>query len=530
MFYKCLSRMLCFIVLFRLCLCGVSAQEGFSDVSPGSWYYDAVTQMSADGVLTGYSDNTFRPSQTVTGAEFVAIVTRRAGLTPFGGDGNHWASGYLSAALEKGWYDWDELPPAGEKQDQPIPRQLAVKILMKALLPDAHGDYGTEAPKIHDLPSLDGRYYDPVFAAYASGIVTGDAATRNFRPKDGLSRAEACILIQRAASKSGAFLQPSAMAEPGAAEPYQPQTAASGGVSENGCLQVKGTQLVNEKGDPVVLRGMSTHGMQWYGGFASSSAIKTIADYGANLLRIAMYTEEGGYISNPEQIKRQVFEAVDAAIGNDIYVIIDWHILSDGNPMTHIEEAKAFFDEASARYKDSHAVLYEICNEPNGEVTWARDIKPYAEQVVSVIRKNDPKGIILIGSGTWSQDILDPAIDPVEGTNLMYTCHFYAGTHGSWLRDRIDSALAKGIAIFVSEWGTSAADGSGGVFLNESCEWLDFLDARRISWANWSLCDKAETSAALNPGASVNGGWTQNELSESGRFVFGGFRGQFPLT
>ena len=107
----------------------------------------------------------------------------------------------------------------------------------------------------------------------------------------------------------------------------------------------------------------------------------------------------------------------------------------------------------------------------------------------------------------------------------MYTFHFYAGTHGAELRKRIDDVRAKGLAVFVSEWGTSRADGSGGVFLNESGEWLDFLDERGLSWANWSLCDKNETSAALKPGTPNDRLWTDSDLSESGRFVFSRFTG-----
>ena len=142
---------------------------------------------------------------------------------------------------------------------------------------------------------------------------------------------------------------------------------------------------------------------------------------------------------------------------------------------------------------------------------------------MTAIRAKAPQSVILIGSGTWSQDILDPARDPVQGTNLMYTCHFYAGTHGAWLRDRIDSARKLGLPIFISEWGTSAADGSGGVYLTQSKAWLDFLDARGISWANWSLCDKSETSAALKPGTNANKTWTTSDLSQSGQFVFSRF-------
>lgn len=175
---------------------------------------------------------------------------------------------------------------------------------------------------------------------------------------------------------------------------------------------------------------------------------------------------------------------MDAAIENDMYVIIDWHILSDGDPLTHLKEAQA---------------------------------------LVKTIRSNAPDSIILIGSGTWSQDLQDPAADPVVGTNLMYTCHFYAGTHGAWLRQHIADAQKRGLAVFVSEWGASRADGSGGVFTQESETWLNFLHQNGISWASWSLCDKNETSAALKPGTPTNRPWTDNDLTPSGKFVFSHF-------
>lgn len=511
-----------FKILAAVCLCALmlmgTASAAFPDVRPGAWYAEAVTEMEEAGLLHGYPDGTFRPGASITAAQFVAVTARCAGLSPVPGQTDHWAAGQLQAALQAGWYDWDEIPPTGERFDQPITRQLAVKILMRALLPQVRGDYNTESRKMRDFDQLDGRYYEAVLAAYAAGVVKGDDMG-NFNPRKGLSRAEACILFQKALRLSGVGEDLPAPEDPQPETP-RPSATARGGVSENGWLQVKGTQLCNEKGEAVVLRGMSTHGMQWYGQYANSQSIRNTAEFGANLFRVAMYTGEGGYLSSPDPMKKKVINAVDAAIANDLYVIIDWHILSDGNPMSHVEEAKAFFGEMAARYEDNPAVLYEICNEPNGNVTWERDVKPYAQAVIPVIRERAPKSVILVGSPTWSQDIHLAARSPLKGENLMYTLHFYAGTHGADLRRRIDDVLAAGLPVFVSEWGTSRADGSGGVFLKEAGEWLDFLRERGISWANWSLCDKNETSAALRPGTSPDSAWSEADLSESGRFVF----------
>ncbi|OUL06462.1 cellulase family glycosylhydrolase [Bacillus spizizenii] len=290
-------------------------------------------------------------------------------------------------------------------------------------------------------------------------------------------------------------------------------------VSINGQLSIKGTQLVNQNGKAVQLKGISSHGLQWYGDFVNKDSLKWLRDdWGITVFRAAMYTADGGYIDNPS-VKNKVKEAVEAAKELGIYVIIDWHILNDGNPNQNKEKAKEFFKEMSSLYGSTPNVIYEIANEPNGDVNWKRDIKPYAEEVISVIRKNDPDNIIIVGTGTWSQDVNDAADDQLKDANVMYALHFYAGTHGRFLRDKANYALSKGAPIFVTEWGTSDASGNGGVFLDQSREWLNYLNSKNISWVNWNLSDKQESSSALKPGASKTGGWPLSGLSASGAFV-----------
>ena len=472
-----------FLLLFLLLLClPATIAAAFSDVKSSDWFAADVGDMTAEGLICGYPDGTFRPGRTITAAEFVSIVGRCGGLEPAASSSSHWAAGTMQAALEAGWYDWDELPPTGEKYDLPLPRQLAVNILMRALLPDKTGDYVTESAKMADFSALDGRYYNKVLAAYSCGVVAGDDQGR-FNPKSGLTRAEACTIIRRAQVLSGQET-PALPDTPAVSPAPTPTVKTGGGVSEHGKLHVQGTQLCDEHGAAVELHGMSSHGIQWFPQYTTKQAIANTAAYGANLFRVAMYTGEGGYLSSPAQIKKAAYAAMDAAIENDMYVIIDWHILSDGDPLTHLKEAQA---------------------------------------LVKTLRSNAPDSIILIGSGTWSQDLQDPAADPVVGTNLMYTCHFYAGTHGAWLRQRIADAQKRGLAVFVSEWGASRADGSGGVFTQESETWLNFLHQNGISWASWSLCDKNETSAALKPGTPTNRPWTDNDLTPSGKFVFSHF-------
>jgi aryl-phospho-beta-D-glucosidase BglC (GH1 family) len=508
-----------------ICLSFAASGRQYSDVAADSWYCANINEMSADGFLDGYEDGTFRPQNTITKAEFTVIAARMCSLSPASADGTHWASRIMQAALDKGWYDWDEIPPTAETYDEPITRKLAVKIVMKAFLPNASGDYTTESAKIKDFSALDGRYYNAVIAAYAAGIAEGDE-NGNFAPESNLTRAEACALLARAAGKTSALATPAAATsstEPTTGQTSVPSTGNNGGVAENGHLCVKGTDLCNENGDTVVLHGMSSHGIQWFPQFLSKNVLSSAAESGADLFRAAMYTAENGYISAP-QLKDTLNDAIDTALSLDMYSIIDWHILSDGNPQQYEAEAKEFFSAEASRYKGNAGVIYEICNEPNGNITWSDNVKPYAEDIISTIRAEDENALIIVGCPQWCQDLESVAADPINAENIMYTCHFYAGTHTQWLRDRIADVRSKGIPVFVSEWGMSDASGSGGIYSEESQKWLDFMSENNISWANWSLCDKNESSAAVQNGADISDGISYDELSESGKFVFSHFK------
>jgi len=305
------------------------------------------------------------------------------------------------------------------------------------------------------------------------------------------------------------------------AVPTAVPTQVPGGsfLAQHGKLRVSGTKLVDKNGTPVQLKGMSSHGLQWFGQYMNQSSISFMANsWKATVVRAAMYVDEKGYTTNPSGMKQKVKDIVQYAETAGIYVIIDWHILTPGDPNVHLSEAKAFWQEMATLYKGKQHVLYEIANEPNG-VTWNGSIKPYAEQVISAIRAIDPSTVIIVGTGDWSQKVDDAAANPLAYSNIMYTLHFYSGTHTQWLRDRADAAMARGIALFVTEWGTSSSSGDGGPYLSEAQTWIDWMKSRQISWANWSLSTAPESSAALLSGASTSGGWTDSNLSTSGRFV-----------
>lgn len=309
-----------------------------------------------------------------------------------------------------------------------------------------------------------------------------------------------------------------------------PAPAVAGLVKEHGKLSVKGTQLVDKNGNNFQLKGMSTHGLSWFPGFVNENAFKTLRDdWNTNVVRLAMYTAEyGGYCSGGSQsdLKALIDKGVRTASDLGMYIIIDWHILSDGNPQTNKSEALKFFEEMSSKYKNYDNVLYEICNEPNGGVSWDNDIKPYAEEVIAVIRKNAPDSVIIVGTPTWSQDIDKAAANPLKEENVLYALHFYAATHTDWLRQRLTDCYNKGLPVFVSEFGTCDASGNGANDFAQTKQWLDLLDKYGISYLNWNLANKNETSSAFKESASANGNWSAGDLSEGGAWIRKWFRGE----
>ncbi len=283
-------------------------------------------------------------------------------------------------------------------------------------------------------------------------------------------------------------------------------------VKEHGQLKVEGTQLVDKNNQPLALHGMSFGWSCFHPRFYTAGAVNTLVkDWKSTVIRAAMGIEPAkGYKEDSTGQMKLMTAVIDACIKEGVYVIIDWH-----SHNINLKEAKAFFKTMATTYHGYPNIIYEIFNEPDYE-TWP-EVKAYSEDVIAVIRAIDKNNIILVGSPRWDQDVDLPAADPIKGfSNLMYTMHFYAGTHKQWLRDKTDEAIKNGLPIFVSECAGMEATGDGPIDNEEWKKFIDWMAERKLSWVTWSVSDKEESCSVLKASASSDGGWKDSDIKQSG--------------
>jgi len=297
-------------------------------------------------------------------------------------------------------------------------------------------------------------------------------------------------------------------------------------VEKNGQLRVCGTKLCNENGVPIQLRGMSTHGLQWYGwgGCITEESLDTLAfGWDADILRISLYVQEGGYESDPSGFTAQVKTIINHVTQRGMYALVDWHQLSPGDPNYNLEMASNFFADIVETYKDHNNIIYDICNEPS-DVSWSQ-IKTYADELIPLIRDIDSDAVILIGTHGWAslgvsdgRSYRDIVADPVNFDNVMYTFHFYAASHKQEYLNALDSA-SNVLPIFVTEFGTQEYTGDGSNDFVMSQAYIDLMVEKKISWVSWNFSDDFRSGAVWNTETCTSGQWTEDNLKQAGQWI-----------
>lgn len=281
-------------------------------------------------------------------------------------------------------------------------------------------------------------------------------------------------------------------------------------VAKYGRLGVSGTNLTDSAGNAVQLRGVSMGWHNMWPRFYNKSTVRELArEWGADFIRcsIGVGHLDNSLEHNPELAYACVDSIISGAVEEGVYVLVDFHSHPNNK-----ELAKDFFTNVLEKYGDIPNLMFEIWNEPE-EVEW-KETKEYAEELIPVIRRKSPRGIVIVPTPRWDQEIDKAADDRLENdSNVMYSLHYYAATHKQQLRDKAQYALDKGLPVFMAECASMVHTGDGVIDSAEWDEWMDFADRNKVPWAAWSLSDKVETCSMLRPGVPERGEeWKDEDL------------------
>lgn len=271
---------------------------------------------------------------------------------------------------------------------------------------------------------------------------------------------------------------------------------------------------------PVQVKGMS---LFWSSAAAEATDFYTgealglmVKDMGVEVIRFALGVQEkdGGsdeanndrfYLRKGKEDQRAMVKSmVYAAVKQDVYIILDWHVESTQGYTT---DAVEFFSWAAKEFGKTNNVIFEVWNEPTGGANMS-NVASHANSVIKAIRDAGSDNLVLVGSPSWSSQPDACANASISDSKNNYGCslHFYAATHKMGGYDKAaETAMSKGIPVFATEWGTVDASGKGSPDLPSSQDWVTWMKNNKVSWANWSASAINESSAAFTTRSLAEG-------------------------
>ncbi len=275
--------------------------------------------------------------------------------------------------------------------------------------------------------------------------------------------------------------------------------------------------------------------------YFSDKSIKTLKSWGANTMRLCFvpsyYADEsdgimkfdstlGKYVLLEDKYNVEIeklYAAIDTLIANDMYVIVNYHTIYQGNNGhlldTQKDIAKKFFSDVVAKYPNLDNIIYEINNEDNEE--WS-SIAKYAKYIIPTIRQTSPNALIIVGTPAYDGNPHDVQTDSTKEDylnykNLMYACHVYPDK-SSWQTSNLKRALEKNIPVFITEWSTSNGPNYDEEF---GKAFTKTIKENNLSWCNyaWSEIDANGNKFATANNGAWDGELNDSVLCENGKFV-----------
>lgn len=202
-----IKRRLILPLLLALCLeMAVPAfAADFSDVPANYAFTDAIQYCTGKGILTGYSDGTFRPAESVTRAQFCVMLARAFYPRELEANAHLKSSGWFipaAAALEdagaaayghKNWFDSSVMNAVISRNDM---ARFICQVMTAKGYTVSQKDKAAAQAKITDYAGISEGFQEPIKTVFALGIITG-YADGSFSGSRTMTRGQAAVVIYR---------------------------------------------------------------------------------------------------------------------------------------------------------------------------------------------------------------------------------------------------------------------------------------------------------------------------------------------
>lgn len=285
-------------------------------------------------------------------------------------------------------------------------------------------------------------------------------------------------------------------------------------------IHTKKNLILDSKGRPIKFKGVSIADPFWIANKDKMNpiyCIKQAIGLGANIIRVPIHP--GYWQCYKNYAKKYLDPIIEQSQKQGVYILLDWHAI--GNPVSgetrtpekiicgnkeflwndvNIEAAKNALKHLARRYKNYRNILYEIFNEPApGErvpkfmkiqpLYW-KDWKLFAEQLIDIIRKENPNSVIVVGGTKWAYDLSGVLKNPIKRDNIVYSIHPYP-IHKAW--DYAFGNASKKYPIIVTECGFKRKTESKfmrGSKTGYAKPLFKFLKNHNIGWVAWCFHHK----------------------------------------
>ena len=304
--------------------------------------------------------------------------------------------------------------------------------------------------------------------------------------------------------------------------------------SSHGALTVSdGGTLTDVFGHNFTLNGISIDTENLNSTYLTQETFVTLKDeLKVNMVRIPVWLNgTGGYCTGDDMtraiIRSNVYAALNAAIYQDMYVILEWNLAEEQDLLKYRNEALAFFEDIATAYRAFPNIIYEIGSGKDTEDCSWEDMLPFETELIDCIRYYSPDCVVIVGLPDGGQGIYEASENLIQRDNLLYG--YTMDPMDLYEEANLEMALAdEELPLFVT--GYSPLDEDGELLWQTSDTFLGLLNYYEISRCYSQLSSADADNSLLQSWFTGADSWNADAYTPSGNWFKAVMNGELAIS